>query len=145
MSGAPIVLLDEATSALDEITEKKVLLNLKKLTHRTFVFVSHKKTLSSLYNNVINIKKGKAYQKRYDNGKRYRDKKRYNKGYGGTKEYSDKKGYNDRKECSGRKAYSDIKAYSDKKGYSDIEVYDIRGRYDGGEKHGNRRGTYEGI
>ncbi|AUG57181.1 ABC transporter ATP-binding protein [Acetivibrio saccincola] len=145
LSGAPIVLLDEATSALDEITEKKVLLNLKKLTHRTFVFVSHKKTLSSLYNNVINIKKGKAYQKRYDNGKRYRDKKRYNKGYGGTKEYSDKKGYNDRKECSGRKAYSDIKAYSDKKGYSDIEVYDIRGRYDGGEKHGNRRGTYEGI
>ena len=79
LTDAPIVLLDEATSALDEITEKKVLLNLKKLTDRTFIFVTHKKTLSSLYNNVINIKDRKVYQKIYDNRKKYDNKKRYDK------------------------------------------------------------------
>lgn len=31
ISGAPILLLDEATSALDEMTEKRVLENIKKL------------------------------------------------------------------------------------------------------------------
>ena len=78
LTDAPIVLLDEATSALDEITEKKVLLNLKKLSDRTFIFVTHKRTLSSLYNNVIHVKEGKVYQKRYDNKKRYGNEKKPN-------------------------------------------------------------------
>ena len=34
ISGAPILLLDEATSALDEMTEKRVLENIKKLKER---------------------------------------------------------------------------------------------------------------
>lgn len=115
LTGAPIVLLDEATSALDEVTEKKVLLNLKELTDRTFIFVTHKKTLSSLYNTVIHIKDGKVYQKRYS----------------GREKYGDKKGYYD------KKRYNDKKGYSDKKGHSDKKKYGF------GEKHSNRRNANE--
>ncbi|MDQ2087367.1 ABC transporter ATP-binding protein [Herbivorax sp. ANBcel31] len=69
LTNAPLVLLDEATSALDEITEKKILSNLKKITKRTFIFVTHKKTLNSLYNNVIYIKEGEVFQERYNDGR----------------------------------------------------------------------------
>ena len=41
-SEAPVLLLDEATSALDAETEKKLLLNLKNLTDRTVVIVTHR-------------------------------------------------------------------------------------------------------
>ena len=77
LSDVPIVLLDEATSALDEITEKKVLLNLKKITDKTFIFVTHKKTLSSLYNNVIYIEEGEVFQKRYNDKKDIDERKVY--------------------------------------------------------------------
>ena len=41
-SDAPILLLDEATSALDEATEKKLLENLRALTDKTVVIVTHR-------------------------------------------------------------------------------------------------------
>lgn len=42
-SDAPILLLDEATSALDEETERKLLMNLRSLTDKTVVIVTHRK------------------------------------------------------------------------------------------------------
>ena len=41
-SDAPILLLDEATSALDEVTEKRLLKNLRDLTDKTVVIVTHR-------------------------------------------------------------------------------------------------------
>ena len=42
---APVLLLDEATSALDEQIEKKVLKNIRELTDKTVVIVSHRKAV----------------------------------------------------------------------------------------------------
>ncbi|MCR4766669.1 MAG: ABC transporter ATP-binding protein/permease [Saccharofermentans sp.] len=41
-SGAPILVLDEATSALDEATEEKLLSNLRTLTDKTVIIVTHR-------------------------------------------------------------------------------------------------------
>ncbi len=41
-SGSPILLLDEATSALDEETESRLLQNLRSMTDRTVVIVTHR-------------------------------------------------------------------------------------------------------
>jgi ATP-binding cassette subfamily B protein len=128
LTDAPIVLLDEATSALDEITEKKVLLNLKKLTDRTFIFVTHKKTLSSLYNNVINIKDRKVYQKIYDNRKKYDNKKRY-----------DKKRY-DKKRCNNERC--DNERYENKR-YDNKRICNYEKGYGDGKKTNNRREIHE--
>ncbi len=40
---APVILLDEATSALDDITEAKILENIKNLAGRTSVIITHRK------------------------------------------------------------------------------------------------------
>ena len=40
---APVLLLDEATSALDIHTEEKLLFNLKQMTDKTCIVVSHRK------------------------------------------------------------------------------------------------------
>lgn len=42
-SGAPVLLLDEATSALDESTEYIVLKNLRTMTDKTVLFVTHRR------------------------------------------------------------------------------------------------------
>lgn len=42
LSNAPIILLDEATSALDKSTEENVLRNIKNLTDKTCVIITHK-------------------------------------------------------------------------------------------------------
>lgn len=42
-SGAPVLLLDEATSALDEETERAVLRNLRTMTDKTVLFVTHRR------------------------------------------------------------------------------------------------------
>ncbi len=39
-----IFFLDEFTNAIDELTEKKIIINLKKLKNKTFVIISHKKS-----------------------------------------------------------------------------------------------------
>jgi ATP-binding cassette subfamily B protein len=56
LTRAPILLLDEATSALDEITEKKVLNNLKTLSGATLVIISHKPAALAICNKVVEIK-----------------------------------------------------------------------------------------
>ena len=51
-----ILILDEATSALDPITEKNIISNLKKyLADTTLIFVTHRMSLLSLTNKVIQI------------------------------------------------------------------------------------------
>ena len=52
-SNHPILLLDEATSALDEITEKKVLENLRDMTDKTVIIVTHRSAVLSICDNVI--------------------------------------------------------------------------------------------
>lgn len=50
---APVLLLDEATSALDEQTEKKLLENLRRLTDKTVILVTHRQAALSICNRVI--------------------------------------------------------------------------------------------
>ncbi len=59
LSGAPIILLDEATSALDENTELRLLENIKKLSNKTCVLISHKKAANALCDKEIRIIDGK--------------------------------------------------------------------------------------
>lgn len=54
-SKAPILLLDEATSALDEATEKKLLENLRKLTDKTVVIVTHRRAAMETCDYVIDM------------------------------------------------------------------------------------------
>lgn len=60
LKNAPVLLLDEATSALDELTESKVLNNLKSIDNLTCVIVSHKKAALEVCDNVYKIEYGKA-------------------------------------------------------------------------------------
>ena len=50
---APILLLDEATSALDEATEQTLLENLRRLTDKTVVIVTHRKAALSICDRVL--------------------------------------------------------------------------------------------
>ena len=52
-SGSPVLLLDEATSALDADTERQLLLNLRELTDRTVVIVSHRPAALSICDRVL--------------------------------------------------------------------------------------------
>lgn len=54
---APVLLLDEATSALDEITETKVLNNIKELHEKTIVFVTHRNTSLKVCDKILHIEK----------------------------------------------------------------------------------------
>ena len=54
-SGSPVLLLDEATSALDEQTEKRLIENLRTLTDRTVVIVTHRPTVISICDRVLNF------------------------------------------------------------------------------------------
>ena len=54
-SEVPILLLDEATSALDEATEKKLLVNLRNLTEKTVVIVTHRKAVMEICDRVIDM------------------------------------------------------------------------------------------
>lgn len=52
-SGSPILLLDESTSALDEDTEKQLLENLRRLTDRTVITVTHRPAVLSICDRVL--------------------------------------------------------------------------------------------
>ena len=52
---APILLLDESTSALDEATERHVLENLKTLTNKTVIIVTHRKAALSICDRVVDF------------------------------------------------------------------------------------------
>lgn len=62
LSDAPILLLDECTSSLDEITENKVLDNLKALKSKTIICISHKENTIKSCNKVIYMKDGKIME-----------------------------------------------------------------------------------
>lgn len=50
---APVLLLDEATSALDETTETTVLSNIKNMTDKTVLFITHRNTSISVCDHII--------------------------------------------------------------------------------------------
>ena len=52
-SGSPILLFDEATSALDEETERKLLENLRRMTDKTVVIVTHRRNVLEICDRVV--------------------------------------------------------------------------------------------
>ena len=60
-SKAPIILLDEATSALDLETEIKVLDNLKRLTNKTVIIVTHRKAALSMCPKIVEMRDERFY------------------------------------------------------------------------------------
>lgn len=56
-SDAPILLLDESTSALDQVTEQKLLENLRMMTNKTVIIVTHRKTTLKICDKIINFDK----------------------------------------------------------------------------------------
>ncbi len=63
LSDAPIILLDEATSALDDMTERKVLENLKEMQGKTLIIISHRKSVACICNREICLKDKKLKDK----------------------------------------------------------------------------------
>ena len=63
LSNAPIILLDEATSALDEITETKLLSNLKTLTDKTILFITHRNTSLDVCDKILYLSNGTFSEK----------------------------------------------------------------------------------
>ncbi len=55
LTDAPILLFDEATSALDEATETELLQNIKKLSDKTILFVTHRHTSLSVCDKIIHV------------------------------------------------------------------------------------------
>ena len=53
LTDAPVLLLDEATSALDETTETTVLANIRELTDKTVLFITHRRTSVSVCDHLI--------------------------------------------------------------------------------------------
>ena len=62
LSGAPVLLLDEATSALDEATEERVLANLRALSDRTCLCISHRPAALRICDRVIRVEDGKIVE-----------------------------------------------------------------------------------
>ena len=54
-SESPILMLDEATSALDDVTEKKLLENLRALTDKTVIIVTHRPAALEICDKVISF------------------------------------------------------------------------------------------
>ncbi len=54
-SGSPILMLDEATSALDEATETKLLDNLRAMTDKTVLIVTHRMAALSICDKIIEV------------------------------------------------------------------------------------------
>ncbi len=55
LTDAPVMLLDEATSALDEQTELRLLENIKTLSNKTCILISHKKAANEVCNKEVRI------------------------------------------------------------------------------------------
>ena len=54
-SASPILLLDEATSALDAETEKRLLQNLREMTDKTVVIVTHRPAALTICDRVLDF------------------------------------------------------------------------------------------
>ncbi len=59
---APIILFDEATSALDADSERKVLLNLKAMTDKTVLIVTHRPAALEICNRILQVNEGEVAQ-----------------------------------------------------------------------------------
>lgn len=59
-SQRPILLLDESTSALDEQTERKLLDNLRTMTDRTLLLVTHRHRACEICDRVLNLQADKT-------------------------------------------------------------------------------------
>ena len=57
-SGSPILLLDEATSALDEETESRLLNNLRCMTDKTVIIVTHRRAALRICDRVLTFSEG---------------------------------------------------------------------------------------
>lgn len=55
LTNAPILLLDEATSALDEETEMRVLANIKSMTDKTVLFITHRNTSLKVCDRIVHV------------------------------------------------------------------------------------------
>ena len=55
LADAPVLLLDEATSALDEATETKVLDNIKNMTDKTVLFITHRNTRLKVCDRIVRV------------------------------------------------------------------------------------------
>lgn len=55
LTNAPILLLDEATSALDEETETRVLANIKSMTDKTVLFITHRNTSLRVCDRIVHV------------------------------------------------------------------------------------------
>lgn len=55
-SDCPVLLLDESTSALDDLTEQRLLKNLRAMTDRTVVIVTHRKAALFICDRVLRFK-----------------------------------------------------------------------------------------
>lgn len=60
---APIILLDEATSALDQKTESQLLTNLKNLTNKTIIFITHRDTSLEVCDKILHLSNGTFTEK----------------------------------------------------------------------------------
>lgn len=54
-SDSPVMLLDEATSALDEKTERQVLSNLRRMTDKTVIIITHRPAAHEICDRVIDF------------------------------------------------------------------------------------------
>ncbi len=59
-ANAPIILFDEATSALDAETESKVLANLKSMTDKTVLIVTHRPAALEICNRIVEVNEGEV-------------------------------------------------------------------------------------
>ena len=57
-SESPVLLLDEATSSLDENTEKHLLENLRTMTDKTVIIITHRPKALELCDKVIQFENG---------------------------------------------------------------------------------------
>ncbi|MDE6834871.1 MAG: ABC transporter ATP-binding protein/permease [Ruminococcus sp.] len=60
-SDAPVLLLDESTSALDELTEKRLLQNLRQMTNKTVIIITHRKAVLEICDKIIDFDKRRYY------------------------------------------------------------------------------------
>jgi ATP-binding cassette subfamily B protein len=63
-SECPILLLDEATSALDEATERKVLENLRNMTDKTVVIVTHRPAALEICDRILQFSENGVVEKK---------------------------------------------------------------------------------
>ena len=59
----PILMLDEATSALDELTARQLLENLRRMTDRTVIMVTHRTDQIEFFDKELSFSKDGIRQK----------------------------------------------------------------------------------